>query len=144
MKKQFKVLVAVVLTTMLSNLTFANTDLSKNQVDSKEFSTAVSKKAKKVAKKNAEDLAVFVSVNNLFETTPAAFYNLDEASQNRYFEACNNLNENFEGSKKKDLQKLSNQINYNKALSKFVWNSKKSLAVVKVPVAVTRNKETNI
>lgn len=125
MKKQLKTL-ALVSLLVLGNQTFANEgDSAKIEVKSnKEVVNILSKKGKKIVKKNGKDLELYISVMDLYNTAPASFYNLDENTKNNFFAAAENLNDSFSDSRRKEVKELAAQVGFNAAVSKFIWDVK--------------------
>jgi hypothetical protein len=146
MKKQLNTLAIIVtlITATFSNV-IANdsTDAKFESKTTTEIVNTLSKKGKKIVKKNAKDLEMYLSVMDLYENTPARFYNLDENTQKNFFAAASQLNESLSSSKRKDVKQLASSVDFNSAISKYIWNVKKSSAVI-IPLTISQVKETNI
>ena len=113
-----------------------------NQKTKQEFINILSKKGKKIVKKNEKDLNLYIAVMDLYSNSPASFYNLDETTKNKFFAASGNLNESLSNSRIKELKGLAPQVEFTTAVSKFIWDVKNSY---KVPVSIIEvSKETSI
>jgi hypothetical protein len=146
MKKQLKTLaiIATIITATFTNV-MAN-DSTEAKLEGKtttQIVNTLSKKGKKIVKKSAKDLEMYLSVMDLYENAPARFYNLDEKAQNNFFAAASQLNESLSSSRNKEVKQLASSVDFNSAVSKYIWNVKKSSTVV-VPLNTTQVKETNI
>lgn len=142
MKKQMRTLVILltVFTTSLST-TFANDSARVQVKNTAEVVSTLNKKGKKLVKKNAEDLNLYLAVMDLYAKDPASFYNLDENTQKNFIAAANNLSKTFSESRNKEVKSIAEQIAFNQAVSTYIWNVKKAnsvvLPLVDVPVQQT-------
>lgn len=139
MKKQLKTLVLFTTIIAASFSTAIANDGNKLQVKTTaEVVNTLNKKGKKIVKKNTEDLNIYLAVMELYGNDPANFYNLDEASKEKFFEATANLNQSLSASGKKELKNLANQIAFNQAVSNYIWSIKKSGNIILPVVEVAQ------
>ncbi len=135
-------ILATVFTTSISTV-FAN-DIAKLHVKpATEVVNTLSKKGKKIVKKNSEDLSIYIAVMDMYAKDPANFYNLDEATKAKFFAAAENLNKSLSASNKKEVRELAEQVAFNQAVSNYIWNVKKSSANV-LPVVEVAAQQTSL
>ncbi|MCD8538350.1 MAG: hypothetical protein LRY55_00225 [Leadbetterella sp.] len=103
-----------------------------------EVVNTLNKKAKKIVKKNSADLDLYLSVMELYSKDPANFYNLDEATKVKFLAAAKNLNKSLSASRNKEVKALAEQIAFNQSISNYIWNVKKSDAVILPVVEVAQ------
>jgi|GEM_PF-1108074 len=131
MKKQLKtlVLISTILATCFT--TASANDGNKLQIKSTtEVVNTLNKKGKKIIKKNSEDLNLYLAVTEMYSKDPANFYNLDEQTKADFFAAAENLNKSLASSGKKELKNMAEQISFSQAVYTYIWNVKKSGAVI--------------
>ncbi len=145
MKKQLKTLAVVSLILgSCFNQVLANDGTTKKEVKSNtELVNTLNKKGKKIAKKNAKNLDVYVSVMDLYNNAPASFYNLDETSKNQFIAAAGELNESLATSRNKDVKSLASQVEFNKTVSNYIWSVKESNTMI-LPVVEKSNQQTSL
>ncbi|HLO43135.1 MAG TPA: hypothetical protein VK175_02305 [Leadbetterella sp.] len=133
MKKQFKaVILALVFGTISGNaqVGYAN-NISGDKLavnSATEFSTFVNAKARKVSRKNDEDLKKYLEVVNLYHNSSVAFYNLNEAQKAEFMEASATLSEKLNGMSRKEAKAWAQKVELNKSVFEFIWSSKKSIS----------------
>ena len=135
MKKQIKSLVVFV---TIFTLSFSNVFAGVNSVEVKsndEITTVLNKKAKRFVKNNAKDLELYLSVMDMYENAPAKFYNLDKETQNNFLAVTAQLSDKMTSVRKKDIKKLAVNLEFNSAVSKFIWAEKDSHKVI-VPLVL--------
>lgn len=145
MKKQFKaVILALVFGTVSGSaqVGYAN-NISGDRLavnSSTEFSTFVKSKARKVSRKNDEDLKKYLEVVNLYHNSSVAFYNLNEAQKAEFMEASATLSDKLSGMSRKEAKAWSQKVQLNKSVFEFIWSSKNTISteseVSEVPAVV--------
>jgi hypothetical protein len=145
MKKQFKaVILALVFGTVSGNaqVSYAN-NISGDRLavnSATEFSTFVKAKARKVSRKNDEDLKKYLEVVNLYHNSSVAFYNLSDAQKAEFMEASATLSDKLSGISRKEAKAWSQKVQLNKSVFEFIWSSKNTISteseVSEVPAVV--------
>lgn len=145
MKKQFKaVILALVFGTVSGSaqVGYANI-ISGDKLavnNATEFSTFVKSKARKVSRKNDEDLKKYLEVVNLYHTSSVAFYNLNEAQKAEFMEASATISQKLNGLSRKEAKAWAQKVELNKSVFEFIWSSKKSITtdaeMVELPSSV--------
>ncbi|MCP9764732.1 hypothetical protein [Lacihabitans soyangensis] len=145
MKKQFKaVILALVFGTVSGNaqVSYAN-NISGDRLavnSATEFSTFVKAKARKVSRKNDEDLKKYLEVVNLYHNSSVAFYNLSDAQKAEFMEASATLSDKLSGMSRKEAKAWSQKVQLNKSVFEFIWSSKNTISteseVSEVPAVV--------
>lgn len=129
MKKQFKaVILALVFGTVSGSaqVGYAN-NISGDRLainSATEFSTFVKSKARKVSRKNDEDLKKYLEVVNLYHNSSVAFYNLSDAQKAEFMEASATLSQKLNGMSRKEAKAWSQKVQLNKSVFEFIWSSK--------------------
>lgn len=129
MKKYLRTLTIV--TTLLAfsfNSVMANDSIEVKTND--DVAKVLNKKGKRFAKNNAKDLELYYSVMEMYENSPSQFYNLDKQTQEEFLLAASNLTENMSGARKKVLRNLARNLDFNSAVSKFVWDVKEASYII--------------
>lgn len=143
MKKQFKaIILALVFGTISANaqgsLSLVGENYSVNSTN--EFSNFVNTKARKVSRKNNEDLKTYVQVVNLYHNSSVSFYNLDEAKKAEFIEASAILSSKLGGMRKSEAKAWAKNIELNQSIFEFIWSSKKAIStdneIMEVPAVV--------
>ena len=149
MKKQIKaIILAVVLGTISGNAQVAQAkSISGDKLavnTATEFSTYVNSKARKVSRKNDQDLKKYLEVVNLYHNSSVAFYNLSDAQKAEFMEASATLSHKLSGMSKKEAKAWAKKVDLNKSVFEFIWSSKKTIStemeIVELPspiVAIT-------
>jgi len=105
-----------------------------------EFSTFVKSKARKVSRKNDEDLKKYLEVVNLYHNSSVAFYNLNEAQKAEFMEASATISQKLNGLSRKEAKAWAQKVQLNKSVFEFIWSSKKSITtdaeMVELPSSV--------
>lgn len=129
MKKQIKaVVLALIFGTFTVNAQNQNAILSVTDriVSSStgEFTSFVNSKAKKVSRRNSEDLKKYVDVVNLYHNSSVAFYNLNEAQKAEFMNASANLSEKLGSMRKSEARNWAQKIQLNKTVFEYIWSTK--------------------
>ena len=129
MKKQIKaVVLALIFGTFTVNAQNHNSILSVTDRivtgNTGEFTSYVNSKAKKVSRRNSEDLKKYVEVVNLYHNSSVAFYNLNEAQKAEFMNASANLSEKLGSMRKSEARNWAQKIQLNKTVFDFIWSSK--------------------
>lgn len=145
MKKHFKaIILALVFGTISSSAQVGHaTKVSGDKLavnSATEFSTFVNAKARKVSRKNDEDLKKYLDVVNLYHNSSVAFYNLNEAQKAEFMEASATLSQKLSGMSRKEAKAWAQKVELNKSVFEFIWSSKKSISteteMVELPTSV--------
>jgi hypothetical protein len=129
MKKQIRtIIIALVLGTITANAqgVMANglTHKKASVNATSELTNFVNKKAKKISKRNIEELNKYTEIVNLYHTSNVDFYNLSEADRKEFLAASKILSEQLSGLRKSQAKVLASKINLNKSVFEFIWSSK--------------------
>lgn len=145
MKKHFKaIILAVVFGTVLGSAQagYAN-EISGDRLavnSTTEFSTFVKSKARKVSRKNDEDLKKYLEVVNLYHNSSVAFFNLSDAQKAEFMEASATLSDKLSGISRKEAKAWSQKVQLNKSVFEFIWSSKNTISteteMTEVPAVV--------
>ena len=133
MKKQIKtIIIALVFGTITSNAqsVLANGLASKSTVAKStiELTTFVNKKAKKVSKKNMEELKKYTEIVNLFNSSTVGFYNLKDSDKKEFLVAAKNLSASLGGMRKSEAKTWAKKINLNHSVFEFIWSSSNNIS----------------
>lgn len=144
MKKQIRtIIIALVFGTITANAqsVMANELVTKNTVAKStiELTAFVNKKAKKVSKKNNEDIIKYTKIVNLFNSSTVAFYNLEDSEKKEFLVAAKSLSASLGGMRKSEAKIWSKKINLNQSVFEFIWSSKglvsNEVEFIEIPLA---------
>lgn len=129
MKMQIKtIIIALLFGTISSNAqsVMANGLVTKNTAAKStiELTEFVNKKAKKVSKKNNEEIKKYSKVVNLFNSSTVAFYNLKDSEKKEFLLAARKLSTSLEGMRISEAKIWAKKINLNQSVFEFIWSSK--------------------
>lgn len=129
MKMQIKtIIIALLFGTISSNAqsVMANGLVTKNTAAKStiELTEFVNKKAKKVSKKNNEEIKKYSKVVNLFNSSTVAFYNLKDSEKKEFLLAARKLSTSLDGMRKSEAKIWAKKINLNQSVFEFIWSSK--------------------
>jgi Skp family chaperone for outer membrane proteins len=134
MKKQFKVaILALIFGTFTVHAQNQNSFISINDNmvlnSSSDLKGFVDKKARKISKRNAEELNKYIEVLNLYHNSSVSFYNLNETQKAEFLNASATLSDKLGSMRKAEAKKLAQQVKLNKMIFEFIWASKNNPVV---------------